>query len=72
MVFLAKDKRLGRMVALKVLTTWDQASETVIARFRREAAIASKLDHSGICTVYEIGVTPREAAREPTKAVFVP
>ena len=54
-VFLAEDPRLGRKVALKVLTAWSQASSSVIARFEREAAIASKLDHPGICTVYETG-----------------
>ncbi len=54
-VFLAEDTRLGRQVALKVLTSWSQASPKVIARFQREAAIASKLDHPGICTVYETG-----------------
>jgi serine/threonine protein kinase len=54
-VFLAEDTRLGRQVALKVLTSWSQASPKVIARFQREAAIASRLDHPGICTVYEIG-----------------
>ena len=55
LVYLAEDTRLGRKVALKVLTSWGAASEQVVARFRREAAIASKLDHPGICTVYETG-----------------
>lgn len=54
-VFLAVDTRLGRRVALKVLTSWSQASANVISRFEREAAIASKLDHPGICTVFETG-----------------
>ena len=55
-VFLAEDTRLGRRVALKVLTSWSQASPKMIARFQREAAIASRLDHPGICTVYETGM----------------
>jgi len=48
-VWLAEDERLGRRVALKVLRSGHPE------RFRREAAIASRLDHPGICTVYESG-----------------
>ncbi len=54
-VFLAHDMRLGREVALKVLTSWGQAPPKVLSRFQREASIASKLEHPGICTVYETG-----------------
>ncbi len=54
-VYLAKDERLGRRVALKVLTRWGAASQAVVARFKREAAIASRLDHPNICTLYETG-----------------
>lgn len=54
-VFLAEDTRLGRKVALKVLTTWSQASKKVLVRFQREAVITSKLDHPGICAIYETG-----------------
>lgn len=55
-VYLAEDSRLGRRVALKVLTAWGVASERAVARFQREAAIASRLEHPGICTVYETGM----------------
>lgn len=54
-VFRASDTRLGREVALKVLTAWGEATPRALERFRREATIASKLDHPGICTVYETG-----------------
>jgi serine/threonine protein kinase/WD40 repeat protein len=54
-VYLAEHVGLGRRVALKVLDP-DRASDPVrLDRFRREAAITSKLDHPGICTVYESG-----------------
>lgn len=51
-VYLATDTRLGRAVALKVL---DAASPARLARFRREAEIASRLDHRGICSVLDVG-----------------
>ena len=52
-VYLATDTRLGRRIALKVLTGMIPISEELLERFRREAAVASRLDHPGICTVYE-------------------
>ncbi|MBL8897963.1 MAG: serine/threonine protein kinase, partial [Planctomycetes bacterium] len=55
-VWLAEDPRLERRVALKILHTWSAASPQAFARFRREAMIASRLDHPGICTVYESGI----------------
>jgi serine/threonine protein kinase len=55
-VFLAEDKRLGRHVALKLLTQLGALSPEALARFRREALLASRLDDPGICTVYEAGV----------------
>ena len=61
-VFLARDSRLSRNVALKVLNSAEllpSARPTARGgsqRLRREAEIAAKLDHAGICPVYEIGV----------------
>lgn len=55
-VYLARDGRLGRRVALKVLTGWGGNSSEVLQRFQREAEIASRLDHPGICAVYEAAV----------------
>lgn len=51
-VFEAEDRRLGRRVALKVLTGFAGPS-TLRARFRQEAHVASRLDHPGICTVLD-------------------
>ncbi len=58
-VFLAEDTRLPRRVALKVLTGAIDASPEVLARFAREASSVSKIDHGGVCTVYETGVDDR-------------
>jgi WD40 repeat protein/serine/threonine protein kinase len=54
-VHLAEDTRLGRRVALKVLPRERAFGGRALERFRREAAITARLDHPGICTVYEAG-----------------
>ncbi|MBK8975015.1 MAG: protein kinase [Planctomycetes bacterium] len=56
-VYLAEDTRLGRRVALKLLApVFDFGTGERLHRFRREAEILSKLDHPGICTVFEADV----------------
>ena len=54
-VYLAEDTRLSRKVALKVLSGGFASSRDTLLRFQREAAAASRLDHPGICAVYETG-----------------
>ena len=54
-VYEARDDRLPRRVALKVLAPRFASSLHLRMRFEREAAIASRLDHPHICTVYEAG-----------------
>jgi serine/threonine protein kinase len=54
-VSLAEDSRLGRKVALKVLTPAFVTNAASPARFLREARLASALDHPNICTIYEAG-----------------
>jgi serine/threonine protein kinase len=55
-VYLAEDLRLHRPVALKILHGLGPLTDTMLRRFRREARVASKLDHPGICAVYDAGV----------------
>jgi len=55
-VYLAVDHRLKRSVALKVLRGFAATSDAVLGRFVREAEVASRLDHPGICPVYDAGV----------------
>ncbi|MEZ6197894.1 MAG: tetratricopeptide repeat protein [Planctomycetota bacterium] len=54
-VFLAEDRELHRQVAFKILGRAASASEMARLRFRREAEIASRLNHPHICTIYEFG-----------------
>ncbi|MGW1639073.1 WD40 repeat domain-containing serine/threonine protein kinase [Streptomyces lavendulae] len=53
-VWRAYDVELGRAVAVKVLLEFD-ASEELLRRFRREAAIGARLRHPGITVVHDIG-----------------
>ena len=60
-VYHAEDTRLSRQVALKVMTGIGDLDDAALARFRREAEVASRLDDSGICTVYESGAFDKTA-----------
>ncbi|MEY9969124.1 hypothetical protein ABIA33_007211 [Streptacidiphilus sp. MAP12-16] len=54
-VHLARDLRLDRLVAVKVLRPDLAVDPTYLARFRREALSAASLNHTSIVTVYDSG-----------------
>jgi predicted ATPase/serine/threonine protein kinase len=56
-VYQAQDERLGRHVALKLLPGHLNVDPAAKHRLLIEARAASVLDHSGICTVYDVGET---------------
>src|SRR5262245_20465916 len=54
-VYAARDTRLGRIVAVKVLTSQLAQSAESRDRFEREARLIASLNHPHICTLHDVG-----------------
>jgi len=54
-VYRARDTRLGRTVALKILPTHLRTNPQLLARFEREARAIAGLNHPYICTLHDVG-----------------
>src|SRR5213079_1070864 len=54
-VYRARDSRLGRDVAIKVLPLHLSDNAETRARFEREAKAISSLNHPNICTLFDVG-----------------
>jgi serine/threonine protein kinase/tetratricopeptide (TPR) repeat protein len=55
-VYLAEDMKLGRKVAIKVLSHEFTTNRDRLHRFEQEASAASNLNHPNILTIHEVGV----------------
>jgi len=55
-VYRARDRRLQRDVAVKVLRADGPLDDTSRARFEREARAVAALNHPHVCAVYDVGV----------------
>src|SRR5262245_57307063 len=54
-VYRARDTKLERDVAIKVLPESHSANHTLLERFEREAKTTSALSHPHICAVHDVG-----------------
>src|SRR5947207_6255059 len=54
-VYRARDTRLDRSVAIKILPQHLASTPDARARFEREARAISSLNHPHICTLYDVG-----------------
>ena len=54
-VYRARDTRLDRTVAVKILPSHLSTSPEAKQRFEREARVISSLNHSNICTLHDVG-----------------
>ena len=66
-VYKARDPRLGRDVAIKVLPAIFSSDPDRLQRFAQEARAAAALNHPNILAIYDIGT--REGNRRTTQAV---
>ena len=54
-VYRARDTRLDRIVAVKVLARNLTGQTEILQRFEREARAVSTLNHPNICTLHDVG-----------------
>ncbi len=56
-VYLAQDGRLGRRIALKLISADFARDEKRVRRFEQEASAALLINHPNVCVIHEIGIT---------------
>ena len=56
-VYQAREPHSGRVVALKCVLAYQGDADHVVARFRREAETAARLEHPNIVPIFQVGET---------------
>lgn len=56
-VYLARDTRLPRQIALKLISAEFARDQARVSRFEQEARAASALNHPNVCVIHEVGTT---------------
>src|SRR5262245_24795958 len=64
-VYKARDTRLDRTVALKLLTGSADSTRSLRDQLQHEARALSQLNHPHICTLYDIGEASQEDSSSP-------
>jgi eukaryotic-like serine/threonine-protein kinase len=64
-VYRARDTRLDRLVAIKVLSSERDSAPGARERFEREARAISRLSHPRICTIHDVGVAALSGSDVP-------
>ncbi|HAF14524.1 MAG TPA: serine/threonine protein kinase, partial [Blastocatellia bacterium] len=59
-IYRARQRYSGRIVALKRVLSYHRESRDTLARFHREAEAAASLDHPNILPVYEVGLSEED------------
>ena len=69
-VYRARDTRLGRDVAVKVLPSDVAADSDRLSRFEREAQVLASLNHPNIASIYDLAEAghPRPRRAKPDRA----
>jgi serine/threonine-protein kinase len=57
-VYLAEQVRMGRQCAVKVISPEMARTDAAVARFNREAANASQINHPNVAQIYDFGEGP--------------
>ena len=70
-VYKARDTRLNRTVAVKVLPPEFSADAERRQRFEREARVVASLSHPHICALHDVGAVPADVPGEAARAYLV-
>ena len=70
-VYRARDERLGRDVAIKVLPAGFSEGEEHKTRFEREARLLAAVNHPGIAAIYSFEEIPSSSSSSPSRRVLV-